>query len=25
MEKWQKLSPHGSKDDITTDYVAVAD
>ena len=25
MEKWQKLSPHGSKDDITTDYVAVAE
>jgi hypothetical protein len=25
MEKWQKLSPHGSKNDITTDYVGVAD
>jgi hypothetical protein len=25
MEKCQKLSPHGSKDDITTDYVVVAD
>jgi hypothetical protein len=25
MEKWQKLSPHGSKDHITTDYVVVAD
>jgi hypothetical protein len=25
MEKWQSLSPHGSENDISTDYVAVAE
>ena len=25
LEKWQKLSPFGSKTDVSTDYVAVAD
>ena len=24
MDKWQKLSPHGSENEISTDYVAVA-
>jgi hypothetical protein len=25
LEKWQKLSPFGSKTDVSTDYVAVAE